>query len=166
MKQILQSLKTGKIELIDGPVPRVEPGWLLIRTRASVISTGTERMLLEFGKANLINKARQQPGKVRMVLDKIKTDGLLPTLDAVRSKLDEPLAMGYSNCGVVLETGDNSGGFSAGDRVVSNGHHAEVVSVPANLCAKIPDGVGDETAAFTVVGSIALEGIRLAQPTL
>lgn len=166
MKQVLQSLKTGKIELIDAPVPRVEPGRLLIRTRASVISTGTERMLLEFGKANLINKARQQPGKVRMVLDKIKTDGLLPTLDAVRSKLDEPLAMGYSNCGVVLETGDNSGGFSAGDRVVSNGHHAEVVSVPVNLCAKIPDGVSDETAAFTVVGSIALEGIRLAQPTL
>jgi predicted dehydrogenase/threonine dehydrogenase-like Zn-dependent dehydrogenase len=166
MKQILQSLKTGKIELIDGPVPRVEPGRLLVRSRASVISSGTERMLLEFGKANLVNKARQQPGKVRMVLDKIKTDGLLPTLDAVRSKLDEPLAMGYSNCGVVLEAADNTAGFSVGDRVVSNGHHAEVVRVPTNLCAKIPDGVGDDTAAFTVVGSIALEGIRLAQPTL
>ncbi|MDH3217114.1 MAG: bi-domain-containing oxidoreductase [Candidatus Krumholzibacteria bacterium] len=166
MKQVLQSLKTGKIELIDCPTPAIAPGHVLIQTAASVISAGTERMLLEFGEANLISKARQQPDKVRMVLDKIKTDGVLPTLDAVRSKLDEPLAMGYCNSGKVAELGEGVSGFAIGDRVVSNGHHAEMVSVPVNLCAKIPENVDDESAAFTVMGAIALHGIRLAQPTL
>ena len=119
-------------------------------------------MLLEFGKAGWIEKARQQPDKVRMVLDKIRTDGLAPTLEAVRAKLDQPIPLGYSNAGVVLE----GEGFAAGTRVVSNGAHAEIVRVPKNLCARIPDSVSDEAAAFTVVGAIALEGIRLAQPTL
>ncbi len=123
-------------------------------------------MLVEFGKANLLDKARQQPDKVRMVLDKIKTDGLVPTLEAVQSKLDQPLPMGYSNAGVVLEVGAGVEGFRVGDRIVSNGPHAEVVCVPKNLCAKIPDPVSDEAAAFTVLGAIALQGIRLAQPTL
>jgi predicted dehydrogenase/threonine dehydrogenase-like Zn-dependent dehydrogenase len=123
-------------------------------------------MLVEFGKANLLDKARQQPEKVRMVLDKIKTDGLIPTLEAVQSKLDQPLAMGYSNAGVVLEVGAGVEGFRIGDRIVSNGYHAEVVCVPKNLCARIPDAVSDEAAAFTVLGAIALQGIRLAQPTL
>lgn len=166
MKQILQSLKTGGIEIVDGPAPQIKPGSLLIRSRASLISTGTERMLLEFGEANLINKARQQPDKVRAVLDKIKTDGLLPTLEAVRSKLDQPLPLGYSNCGVVVGAGARITGISPGDRVVSNGHHAELVCVPENLCAKVPDGVPDEHAAFAVVGAIALQGVRLAAPTL
>jgi predicted dehydrogenase/threonine dehydrogenase-like Zn-dependent dehydrogenase len=166
MRQVLQSLKTGKIELIETPVPQPKRGCLLIRSRASLISTGTERMLLEFGEASLLNKARQQPEKVRMVLDKIKTDGLLPTLDAVRNKLETPLAMGYSSCGEVIDMGEGVTRFSIGDRVVSNGPHAEFVSVPMNLCAKVPEDVGDEAAAFTVVGSIALEGVRLANPTL
>jgi predicted dehydrogenase/threonine dehydrogenase-like Zn-dependent dehydrogenase len=123
-------------------------------------------MLVEFGKANLIDKARQQPDKVRMVLDKIKTDGLLPTLEAVRNKLDQPLPLGYCNAGTVIEVGTGVTGFFVGDRVASNGKHAEVVCVPENLSAKVPGAVTDEAAAFTVLGSIALQGIRLVQPTL
>lgn len=166
MKQILQNLKTGVTELAEVPCPQPGAGQLLIRTTHSLISAGTERMLVDFGKAGLIEKARQQPDKVRMVLDKIKTDGLMPTLDAVRSKLAQPLPLGYCNVGEVLEAGRGVGGFAVGDRVASNGKHAETVSVPVNLCARVPDAVSDEAAAFTVVGAIALQGIRLAQPTL
>lgn len=166
MKQILQNLKTGETEIAEVPCPACPPGHLLIRTVCTVVSQGTERMLVEFGKANLLEKARQQPDKVRMVLDKIKTDGLLPTLDAVRHKLDQPLAMGYCNMGVVMEVGVGVTGFSVGDRVASNGKHAQVVAVPKHLCAKVPEAVGDEAAAFTVLGAIALQGVRLVQPTL
>jgi predicted dehydrogenase/threonine dehydrogenase-like Zn-dependent dehydrogenase len=164
MKQVLQSLRTGVVEVPDVPCPAPRRGEVLIRTRATLLSSGTERMLLEFGKANWIEKARQQPDKVRMVLQKVRTDGLAATLESVKAKLDEPVALGYCNAGVVLEAG--ASGFAAGDRLVSNGPHAEIVSVQKNLCARIPEGVSDEAAAFTVVGAIALEGIRLAQPTL
>jgi len=123
-------------------------------------------MLVDFGKAGLIEKARQQPDKVRMVLDKVRTDGLMPTLEAVRNKLDQPLPMGYCNVGEVVEVGAGVQGFAVGDRVASNGKHAEMVAVPVNLCARVPDAVPDEAAAFTVLGAIALQGIRLAQPTL
>jgi predicted dehydrogenase len=126
-------------------------------------------MLVDFGKAGLIDKARQQPEKVRMVLDKARTDGLLTTVDAVRAKLGQPLPLGYCNAGVVLEVGGGPagvGGWAVGDRVVSNGPHADLVRVPFNLCARIPDGVDDEAAAFTVLAAIGLQGIRLAQPTL
>ncbi len=166
MKQILQNLKTGATEVAEVPCPRASIGQLLIRTTRSLISAGTERMMVDFGKANPIEKARQQPDKVRMVLDKVKTDGLMPTLDAVRNKLEQPLPLGYCNVGEVLEVGKGVEGFAVGDRVASNGKHAEVVSVPLNLCARIPDAVSDEAAAFTVVGAIALQGIRLVQPTL
>lgn len=166
MKQILQNLKTGVTELTEVPCPRVKQGHLLIRTTRSLISAGTERMLVEFGKANPLEKARQQPDKVRMVLDKVKTDGLMPTLDSVRNKLEQPLPLGYCNVGEVLAIGKGVEGFAVGDRVASNGKHAEVVSVPMNLCARIPDKVSDDAAAFTVVGAIALQGIRLVQPTL
>jgi predicted dehydrogenase/threonine dehydrogenase-like Zn-dependent dehydrogenase len=129
-------------------------------------------MLVEFGKAGWIEKARQQPDKVRLVLDKVKTDGLLPTLAAVSNKLDSPLALGYCNVGIVMQVGEgglgvaNNGPWAVGERVVSNGKHAEVVTVPMNLCAKVPAEVADEEAAFTVIGAIALQGIRLIQPTL
>ena len=166
MKQILQSLKTGATEIAEIPCPAARRGHLLIRTRQTLVSAGTERMLVEFGKAGWIDKARQQPDKVRMVLDKIGTDGLMPTLDAVFNKLDQPLPLGYCNVGVVIEAGAGISTFAAGDRVVSNGKHAEVVCVPTNLCAKIPDSVGDEEAAFTVLAAIGLQGIRLIQPTL
>jgi len=166
MKQVLQSLKTGEIELAEVPRPAVEKGRLLIQTSCSLISPGTERMLVEFGRSGLLEKVRRQPDKVRQVVAKIKTDGLIPTLEAVRNKLDQPLPLGYCNVGRVIALGENVTGFSVGDRVVSNGPHAEVVSVPPNLCAKIPDNVTDEQAAFTVLGAIALQGIRLAAPTL
>lgn len=166
MKQLLQNLKNGETLIEDIPCPSVSPDKLLIHTSRSLVSAGTERMLVDFGKANLIDKARQQPDKVKMVLDKIKTDGLAPTIQAVRSKLGQPLPMGYCNVGRILEVGSGVEGFELGDRVVSNGKHAEVVSVPKNLCAKIPDNVSDEEAAFTVIASIALQGIRLIKPTL
>lgn len=164
MKQILQNLGNGETTLADVPCPQNKAGHLLIASSQTLVSAGTERMLVDFGKANFIDKARQQPDKVKMVLDKVRTDGLMPTLDAVRSKLDQPLPLGYCNAGVVLESAVS--GFEPGDRVVSNGHHAEVVRVPQNLCAKIPDNVDDESAAFTVLASIGLQGIRLVQPTL
>ena len=166
MKQILQSLKSGGTEVAEVPCPAVTRGQILIRSALTLVSAGTERTLIEFGKASLLEKARQQPDKVRMVLDKIGTDGLLPTIEAVRRKLDQPLALGYCNAGVVIEVGEGVTGFKAGDRVASNGRHAEMVCVPSNLCAKIPNAVPDDAAAFTVLGAIALHGIRLAQPTL
>ncbi len=166
MKQVLQSLKNGRTEVADVPCPAVRNGQLLIASSRTLISAGTERTLVSFGKASLLSKARQQPDKVRMVLDKIKTDGVLPTLEAVLGKLDQPLPMGYCNVGVVTTIGEGVSGFAVGDRVASNGKHAELVAVPANLCAKIPAAVSDDAAAFTVLGAIALQGIRLVAPTL
>lgn len=166
MKQILQDLSNGQTQLAEVPCPRLGAGALLIESRRTLVSAGTERMLVDFGKANLINKARQQPDKVRMVLDKVRTDGVAPTLEAVRSKLAQPLPMGYCNVGVVAGLGAGVANFAVGDRIASNGKHAEVVSVPVNLCAKVPETVSDDEAAFTVIGAIALQGIRLVQPTL
>jgi len=168
VRQVFQHLQTGEMTLADTPAPMATTGSIRIQTRTSLISAGTERMLVEFSQANLLQKARSHPDKVKQVLDKIKTDGLVPTLEAVFRKLDEPLPLGYCNAGVVLECGAGTAecGFKPGDRVLSNGPHAEVVSVPRNLCARIPDGVLDEEAAFTVLGAIALQGIRLAKPTL
>lgn len=166
MKQILQSLKTGVTEIVAVPVPRVRGGQVLVATSTTLVSAGTERMLVEFGKAGWIEKARQQPDKVRMVLEKMKTDGLMPTVEAVFNKLNQPLPLGYCNVGRVAQVGAGDTAFKVGDRVISNGPHAEVVSVPFNLCAKVPDSVSDDEAAFTVLGAIALQGIRLIQPTL
>jgi predicted dehydrogenase/threonine dehydrogenase-like Zn-dependent dehydrogenase len=123
-------------------------------------------MLVEFGKAGWIEKARQQPDKVRQALEKMRTDGLMPTLEAVFNKLDQPVPLGYCNVGWVLQTGSEVSQIKVGDRVASNGRHAEAVSVPVNLCARVPEGVSDDEAAFTVLGAIALQGIRLVQPTL
>lgn len=159
-------MKSGATEVASVPCPAVAKGHLLIGSLRTLVSAGTERMLVDFGRASLLGKARQQPDKVRMVLDKIRTDGLLPTIEAVLNKLDQPLPMGYCNVGVVKEIGAEVRGFALGERVVSNGKHAEFVTAPVNLCAKVPDGVSDEEAAFTVIGSIGLQGIRLTQPTL
>ncbi len=166
MRQILQSLKSGETQVAQVPCPAVGRGQVLIRTARTLVSSGTERMLVDFGRAGFIGKARQQPDKVRQVLDKMRTDGLAPTLEAVFNKLDQPLPLGYCNVGQVLEAGAGVTDFAPGDRVVSNGKHAEAVAVPANLCARVPEGVSDEDAAFTVLGAIALQGIRLVQPTL
>jgi len=195
MRQVLQDLKTGKTEVVEVPCPAPRAGHLLIETRVSLVSAGTERMLVDFGKAGYLQKARQQPDKVRQVIEKIRTDGLGPTLEAVRAKLDQPIPLGYCNVGTVVRAESSKlkaqsdpqitqicadGGrgeedhpltfspskFKPGDRVASNGPHAEVVRVPVNLCAKVPDGVTDEEAVFTVLGAIGLQGVRLAQPTL
>jgi predicted dehydrogenase/threonine dehydrogenase-like Zn-dependent dehydrogenase len=166
MKQILQNMGTGETSLITAPNPRKKNGHLIICSTVSLISVGTERMLVDFGKASLLEKARKQPEKVKMVLDKIQTDGLLTTVDAVRSKLAQPLSLGYCHVGTVSAIGKGISDFSIGDRVVSNGPHADLVRVPSNLAAKIPDNVDDESAAFTVLASIGLQGLRLAKPTL
>jgi predicted dehydrogenase/threonine dehydrogenase-like Zn-dependent dehydrogenase len=166
VKQILQSLKTGATEVIQVPVPKVSDGRVLIHSLNTLVSTGTEKMLVEFGKAGWIEKAHKQPDKVRMVIDKIKTDGLQPTLDAVFNKLDQPLPLGYCNVGCIGQLGKGVQGFEIGERVISNGQHAEAVTVPFNLCARVPNNVSDEEAAFTVLGAIALQGIRLIKPTL
>lgn len=166
MKQIIQDLKSGQTILEEIPVPQVKSGCVLIKTTRTLVSLGTERMLVEFGKANLIDKARQQPDKVKQVLDKLKTDGIQPTLEAVFTKLGQPLPLGYCNVGKVIAVGKGVTEFSVGDRVASNGNHAEYVCVPKNLVAKIPDNVSDDEAAFTVIGSIGLEGVRLLKPEL
>lgn len=166
MRQIVQHMQSGLTEILHAPTPVAARQSLLIQTTCSLISAGTERMLVGFGKASYLDKARQQPEKVKMVLEKVATDGLMTTIEAVRSKLAQPLPLGYSNVGVVTEVGAGVDGFKVGDRVVSNGPHADMVTVSKNLSARIPDNVDDESAAFVVVASIGLQGIRLAQPTL
>ena len=164
MKQVLQNLANGETSLEDVPCPKAKNGNVLIETTKTLVSVGTERMLVDFGKAGWIEKARSQPDKVKMVLEKVQTDGFSATYDAVKSKLDQPLPLGYCNVGTVLDGSDT--GFEVGTRVVSNGNHAEVVRVPKNLVAAIPDNVDDESASFTVLGAIAMQGIRLIKPTL
>lgn len=164
MKQILQNLSNGDTSLVEVPFPKNTEGHVVIRTSKSLVSAGTERMLVDFGKANWVDKARSQPDKVKMVLDKVKTDGFSSTYEAVKSKLDQPLPLGYCNVGKVIFPSNT--GFKKDDRVVSNGYHAEAVRVPKNLVASIPDNVDDESASFTVLGAIALQGIRLINPTV
>jgi predicted dehydrogenase/threonine dehydrogenase-like Zn-dependent dehydrogenase len=166
MKQIVQNLSSGVTSIVEAPAPAAAPGTLLIRTTTSLISAGTERMLVDFGRASLLQKVRKQPERVRQVLDKVRTDGLATTYEAVRSKLEQPIPLGYCNVGEVIEVGAGVTEFAVGDRVVSNGPHADLVRVPRLLCARIPEGVADEAAAFTVVASIGLQGIRLVQPTI
>jgi predicted dehydrogenase/threonine dehydrogenase-like Zn-dependent dehydrogenase len=166
MKQILQDMKKGTTFILEAPSPTISSEHLLISTTVSLISAGTERMLVNFGKASMLDKARQQPDKVKMVLDKVATDGLMTTIEAVKSKLEQPLPLGYCNVGKVAKVGSGVSDFNIGDRVVSNGPHADIVKVSKNLCARIPDNVDDESAVFAVIGSIGLQGIRLAQPTL
>ena len=164
MFQVLQNLSNGETSLVDIPCPAAKKGNVLIKSNKTLVSVGTERMLVDFGKAGWIEKARSQPDKVKIVLDKVKTDGFSATYDAVKSKLDQPLPLGYCNVGTVLDGSDT--GFKAGTRVVSNGNHAEIVRVAKNLVAEIPDCVDDESASFTVLGAIAMQGIRLIKPTI
>jgi predicted dehydrogenase len=166
MQQLLQSLANGRIVLEEIPVPAPGPGAILIRASRSLISSGTERMLVEFGRGSWISKIQQQPEKARQVLDKMRTDGVAATLEAVRSKLDQPIPLGYCNVGRVAEVGAGVTEFSVGERVVSNGAHAEFVAVGRNLCARIPELVSDDEAVFTPLAAIALQGIRLAEPSI
>ncbi len=166
MQQLILNVGTGETLVVETPVPALREGHVLIRTNCSLISAGTERMLVDFGRASMLEKARQQPDKVKMVLGKMRTDGISATVEAMRSKLDQPLALGYCNVGTVIAVGKGVTPFGPGDRVVSNGSHAGVVSVPVNLCARLPENVDDESAVFTVMGAIGLQGLRLAQPTI
>jgi predicted dehydrogenase len=166
MQQLLQSLADGRIALEEIPVPIPASGAILIRTSRSLISSGTERMLLEFGRAGWIEKIRQQPERAHQVLDKMRTDGVLATIAAVRSKLDQPIPLGYCNVGRVVEVGTAAAEFRVGDRVVSNGNHSEFVAVGRNLCARIPESVSDDEAVFAPLAAIALQGLRLAGPAI
>ena len=148
MKQIIQSFKTGETILEELPAPKVKKGSVLIQTTKSLVSLGTERMLVEFGKSNLISKARQQPDKVKMVLEKLQTDGFSSTFDSVTTKLNQPLPLGYSNVGIIFEEGGT--GFKKGTRVVSNGHHAGIVRVPKNLIAAIKELFNDPNFIKTI----------------
>lgn len=166
MKKVLQNLKSGLISVNEVPAPLLHPQGVLIATRRSLVSSGTERSLLEFGKANWLMKARKQPDKVKDVLNKMRAEGAVSTIEAVRSKLDQPLEVGYCNVGRIVQAGEGVNDLVEGQRVVSNGGHAQIVHVGRNICAKIPDSVSDETASFTVLASIGLQGVRLAQPTI
>jgi len=166
MKQILQDLRRGATLVEDVPAPLCRPGCLRIATSVSLISSGTERTLVDFARGSLLSKAWREPDRTIQAWRKARTDGVLATVSAIRSRLDEPMAAGYCNVGRVLEVGAGIEGFQVGDRVISNGPHAGVVVVGKNLCAPAPDGVADKTAAFAVLGAVALQGVRLAAPTL
>jgi len=165
-RQVIQSLRSGEAEVIEAPVPLASARTLLVEVHASVISAGTERMLAEFGRDSLLAKARKNPERVRQVLEKVRTDGVLSATEAVRSRLSQPVAMGYCAAGVVRSVGREVEGFAPGDRVVTNGPHAEVVRIPPTLAARIPAPVSFEAAAFTPLAAIGLHGLRLAAPSL
>lgn len=167
MKQLLHRFDSGRVWLENVPVPAAANTGILVETRASVVSAGTERMLVDFGRAGFLQKARRQPDKVRQVLEKVRTDGVATTIEAVRSKLEHPIPLGYCQAGVVVEAGPRAAAqFAVGDRVVTNGPHSEYVRVSATLAAKISDGVSFEAAAFTPLAAIGLQGIRLAALTM
>lgn len=163
MKQVLQSIRDGKLSVAEIPAPAVMGGQVLIANATSLVSAGTEKMVQDLAKKSLLGKARERPDQVRRVLEKVRREGFFKTLGQVRQKLDEPLTMGYSSAGVVLACGAGVHEFKPGDRVASNGCHAEIVSVPRLLCARVPDQVSLEQASFAVIGSIALQGVRLSR---
>ena len=170
MKQVLQHVKSGAVAVKDVPVPVARPGFVLVRTAASLISAGTERVAVESGQKGLVGRAIEQPGLVKQVLSKARTDGVVHTFEAVRSKLESLTALGYSAAGTVVSAGDETSGLRAGDRVACAGlgyaSHAEVLSVPKNLCVRLPDEVSFDAGAVATVGAIALQGVRLAELTL
>ena len=166
MKQIIQSLSSGNIELIEVPIPQVNKDQILVKTSCSLISSGTEKMLINFGQSNLFQKARSNPDKVKDLLNKISVDGPFSAIEAVNSKLDQPIALGYCNVGEIVEIGSAITEYKVGDRIVSNGSHSEYVLVSQNLSAKIPKDVKNEDAVFVILASIGLQGIRLAKPSL
>lgn len=170
MKQLLQNLRTGEATVADVPVPALQPGRALVRTAASLISAGTERALTELGQKSLLGKARERPELIGKVWEKVKTEGIAQALEGVRDKLDQSHAVGYSAAGIVIECGKDVTDFRPGDRVACAGtdyaSHAEVISVPRNLCVRLPQQLSFDEAAFGTVGAIALQGVRLAEPTL
>ena len=170
MKQVTQTLRTGIIEINEVPVPTLSDKFVLVQNSISVISAGTEKTKIDMGKKNLLQKAKARPDLVKQVIGKIKTEGFKKTLQTVNSRLNSPSSLGYSCAGTVVAVGGMVEGIQPGDRVACGGadyaNHAEFVAVPKNLVVKVPDNVSDEEAAFTTVGAIALQGVRLAEPQL
>lgn len=170
MKQVLQNMRDGKTSVVEVPQPKPRPGTALVRTCASLVSAGTERMLVEFAEKNLLGKVRSRPDLVRQVLDKARREGLLTTIEAAFNRLDQPMVLGYSSAGVIEEVGPGLKGFKPGDRVACAGGgfavHAEYAVVPQNLLIPIPENVDYESAAFSTLGAIAMHGFRLAHPQL
>lgn len=170
MKQVVQNLKNGNTEIVDVPAPAVIEGCLLVRTSASLVSAGTERNLVEFAEKSLVGKARSRPDLLKQVVEKAKREGILTTLESAMNRLDQPLALGYSSAGTVIEVGKGVMNFKPGDRVVcaGGGHavHAEFVLIPKNLAAFLPNTVEFESGAFATLGAIALNGFRLASPQI
>ncbi len=170
MKAVIQNYRSGELTVADLPAPMVRPGGILVRTECSLVSAGTEKLMVELARKSLLGKARERPDLVRQVADKIRRDGLLPTLDTVRRRLDTPVPLGYASAGTVLEVGERAGDFRPGDRVACAGAgyagHAEVAFVPRNLAVKLPDEVSAEEGAFTTLGAIALQSVRLAAPAI
>jgi threonine dehydrogenase-like Zn-dependent dehydrogenase len=168
MKQVLQNMRTGKTTLVDVPVPAPRAGMALVRTAASLVSAGTERMVVEFAEKSLVGKARSRPDLVRQVLDKARREGLLTTVEAAFNRLDQPMVLGYSSAGTILALGEGLTGFKPGQRVACAGGgyavHAEYAVVPRNLLVPLPASVEFESAAFATLGAIALHGFRLAEP--
>lgn len=163
MKQVIQNIRSGNLTVEQIPAPAVSAGEVLIANQSSLVSAGTEKMVMDLAKKSLLGKARERPDQVRRVLEKIRNEGLLNTLQQVRQKLEEPMTMGYSSAGIVLACGKGVQNFKPGDRVASNGPHAEIVSVAKNLCAHVADNVPFEHACFAVLGSIAMQGVRLTR---
>ena len=167
MRQVVQSLKGGAIEVVDLPDPIAEPGRLIVANRRSLISAGTESALSRVAAKSLLGKARERPADAKRVLEKLAGDGLRPTLDAVRARLNDSLTPGYSSMGTVREVGAGVSGLDPGTRVACVGAnhacHAELISVPAPLCVPLPDAVGDGAGSFGALGAIAAHGIRLAE---
>lgn len=166
MQQIIQNVRNGEVKVVSAPDPLARPGQVLIANACSLISAGTEKMALELAKKSLVGKARKRPDLVRRMVQKMSQEGFFQTLAQIQSRLDEPMATGYSSAGVVLAVGAGVQGFRPGDRVASNGPHAGVVCVPQHLCALVPETVSFDQAAFTVMGAIALQGGRLARLNL
>ncbi|HMQ34328.1 MAG TPA: zinc-binding alcohol dehydrogenase, partial [Chloroflexaceae bacterium] len=170
MKQLLQSIRSGATSVVEVPAPAVGPGHVLVRVGASLVSAGTERMVVDFAQKSLLEKARARPDLVRQTLEKAGREGLLTTLEAVQNRLDQPMALGYSCAGAVIAVGPGVEALQLGDRVACAGGgyavHAEIVAVPQTLAARVPEGVSDEAASFTTLGAIALHGARLAEVKL
>jgi predicted dehydrogenase/threonine dehydrogenase-like Zn-dependent dehydrogenase len=170
MKQLLQNIKNGKSIVEDVPIPIPRAGQALVKTEASLVSAGTERMVVEFAEKSLVGKARSRPDLVKQVIDKARREGVLNTAQSALNRLDQPMALGYSSAGTILTLGNNTQGFNVGQRVACAGGgfavHAEYAVVPRNLLTPIPDNLDFESAAFTTLGAIALHGFRLAEPQI